>query len=324
MKRSKSILILVAIISVGLTQYSCSEKTDLCDDISCLNEGTCEDGICDCPEGFTGPNCGTEDLCITQNLNCLNGGVCINGACDCPDGFTGDRCEIEDRCITQNIDCLNGGVCDEGECDCPDGFIGDRCEQVDFAKIQDLLNSGYSPKTLYDAGVPLDQLYGKTFEQGLIFYLNTTTGSGLLAHNRDMTDFRGDRKKAKWGCANTDIPNLPNVSDEPANPETEDGARIGDGEQNTIAILASCGTQDIGARLCRDLGDEYFLPSRGELNAMRINLYQKGHGGFAEELYMSSSEVQYNSAWVQNMRSGATDRAYKEAPVFYVRAVKSF
>jgi len=289
MKKSKSLFILFAIISVGLTQYSCSDDMDLCENITCLNGGKCDDGKCDCPEGFTGPSCETEDLCVTQNIECLNDGVCI-----------------------------------DGECDCPDGFIGDRCELVDFTKIQNLLNNGYSPKTLYDAGVSLDKLYGKAYKQGLIFYLNTTSGSGLLAHTRDMTDFMGDRIQTQWGCASTDIPNLPNVSNDPTNPEIEDGAKIGDGEQNTMAILASCGTQGIGARLCHDLGDEYFLPSRGELNAMRVNLYQQGHGDFTEGWYLSSSEFQYNAAWVQNMGNGETDLANKAAPVFYVRAIKSF
>jgi hypothetical protein len=313
-----SFILIIAIISV-----SCN-KEDACEKITCMNGGACQDGTCDCPDGFTGDRCEIEDRCITQNISCLNGGTCQDGTCDCPDGFTGDRCEIEDRCITQNISCLNGGTCQDGVCDCPDGFIGNRCERVDLSKVQDLLNRGITPKTLIDAGVPIDALYGKIYERGIIFYINPGNGTGLVARLDDMRDFRGDRIEAQWGCVNTDIPNLPNVLNNPMDPEIEVGSRIGDGESNTTAILAACSTPNIAARLCRDIGDEYFLPSRGELNAMFTNLRRKGYGGFANNWYLSSSEFQYDGAWVQNFDSGATQRANKAAPVFYVRAAKAF
>ncbi|HKK87687.1 MAG TPA: hypothetical protein VJ917_02475, partial [Saprospiraceae bacterium] len=66
MKKTKSILLLFAIIATGLTVFSCSDdsdEVDPCENISCLNGGTCEDGTCDCPEGFSGTNCAEEDLC---------------------------------------------------------------------------------------------------------------------------------------------------------------------------------------------------------------------------------------------------------------------
>ncbi len=44
-----------------LTSISCQEsmvlETDACDEITCLNGGTCEDGTCDCPIDFSGVDC---------------------------------------------------------------------------------------------------------------------------------------------------------------------------------------------------------------------------------------------------------------------------
>ena len=95
--KTNSLIFLINIF-VLLTLLSSCDKTpemfDPCENISCANEGTCVNGICECPDGFSGANCEIEDLCFTQAINCLNGGDCIDGACDCPSGFTGTNCEL--------------------------------------------------------------------------------------------------------------------------------------------------------------------------------------------------------------------------------------
>ncbi len=35
-------------------------KEDPCQDITCVNDGYCEDGACVCPEGYNGTNCGNQ------------------------------------------------------------------------------------------------------------------------------------------------------------------------------------------------------------------------------------------------------------------------
>lgn len=70
-------------------------ENDPCANVTCLNGGVCIDGSCNCPDGFTGPNCGTivnNDPC--QGIVCLNGGTCANGLCNCPTGYTGSDCSI--------------------------------------------------------------------------------------------------------------------------------------------------------------------------------------------------------------------------------------
>lgn len=54
-------------------------------------------------------NCGT----------CLNGGECNNGVCDCPEGYSGDHCEIVD---CTDVVCITGSLTlIDGECGCSDG-----------------------------------------------------------------------------------------------------------------------------------------------------------------------------------------------------------
>ena len=68
---------------------------------SCLNGGTCVDGInsytCSCVAGYTGSNC-QHRINPCDSVPCLNGATCSNvdGSydCHCPFGFTGPRCEV--------------------------------------------------------------------------------------------------------------------------------------------------------------------------------------------------------------------------------------
>ena len=61
MKKFTSIktLILLAFMTIGSSALITSCKDDPCDDVDCLNGGTCFDGNCSCPDGYEGVNCGT-------------------------------------------------------------------------------------------------------------------------------------------------------------------------------------------------------------------------------------------------------------------------
>jgi len=309
---------MLSICAIGILTESCNSSDESCPTINCntgtLNEETC---TCDCPVGFIGANCDIEDLCVTQSVVCQNGGVCVDGTCDCPTGFSGTNCEIEDLCVTQNVVCQNGGICLDGICDCPPPYIGANCEQIDPTQIQALLDGGTTPKALYDGGVSLEQLYGKIYAGGFIFYLNTNDGSGMVAATENQSD------AAQWGCSSTDISGLNNVQNGPTEPETETGARIGDGESNTIRILTGCVEPSIAAKLCRDFGTGWYLPSRGELNLMYTNLHMNGHGGFADGNYHSSTELDGFDVWDQNFNDG-TQRAFIKGVRRNVRAAKTF
>jgi hypothetical protein len=56
----KSLLKIFTVLTLVVIVVS-SCKKDPCDDISCLNGGTCNDGTCACAEGYEGTTCATEE-----------------------------------------------------------------------------------------------------------------------------------------------------------------------------------------------------------------------------------------------------------------------
>jgi len=97
------------IFLLAIALFACDE----CKDVSCLNGGTCNEGDCTCPTGFSGSNCQAEDRCVTNNLNCKNGKECVDGNCDCGDWYEGDDCGTK---VTETHAGLDNGywVCNVG------------------------------------------------------------------------------------------------------------------------------------------------------------------------------------------------------------------
>ena len=223
----------------------------------------------------------------------------------------------DEECVPQNCNTgtFNQQTCN---CDCPIGYIGSSCENFDPNQVQALLDSGVTPLELFNGGIGLDLLYGKIYQDGLIFYLNTSDGTGMVAASQDQST------AAMWGCFGTDIAGLDNnVTSNPTSPETEEGARLGDGTINTDNILADCNENAIAAELCRDLGQDWFLPSREELSLMYTNLHAEGHGNFVTAEYHSSSEFDASSSWYLNFDDGAIESRDRRFD-FHVRAARAF
>lgn len=119
------------------------------------------------------------------------------------------------------------------------------------------------------------------------------------------------------------------------------GTAIGMGKRNTELLVNAMGdsaytysfgsevTSFYAAKLCSELVyngyDDWFLPSRDELDLMFVNLYKTGLGGFSQDSYWSSSEYGYKSdyAWSPLFYNGinhASDRYFS----YRVRAVRAF
>ncbi|GJM17608.1 MAG: hypothetical protein DHS20C13_29350 [Thermodesulfobacteriota bacterium] len=257
-----------------------------------------------------------------DNVVCLNGGICDNGECFCPNGFSGIDCEIEDVCITHNIDCQNGGTCLDGLCDCLDGYLGTNCERFDSTKVQDLLDGGRTPLELVNGNIPIDSLYGKFYKGGLIFYVDVNDEiDGIEGMVAAMDD------SAVWGCSGTDIVSLNNVPWNGGNLPDGIGAEIGHGFINTSEILTACTTNGIASKLCRDFGNQWFLPSIKELDLMYTNLDQNGYGDFANDEYWSSTEYDADFAWSKVFKNDFSNGFLALIAKFenlHVRAAKSF
>lgn len=117
---------------------------------------------------------------------------------------------------------------------------------------------------------------------------------------------------------------------------------IGEGRRNTELLVGSMGsaaegspfysyTSEYAARLCDELEyevegvlfDDWFLPSRDELNLMYKNLYEQDLASFARKGYWSSSEYNDYSSWIQDFYDGLQIDEYR----FYgyrVRPVRAF
>ena len=95
----RAITLLITLFAFSATFYSACQK-DPCKDVSCLNGGTCEDGLCKCPTGWVGANCETSKC---EGITCTNGGSCVDGKCQCPLGYEGDHCETETRNKFQGV-----------------------------------------------------------------------------------------------------------------------------------------------------------------------------------------------------------------------------
>lgn len=199
--------------------------------------------------------------------------------------------------------------------------------------IQDLLDSNLTPLALYNAGAILDSLYGKTYVGGLIFYLDTNIGTGLVAAPADQSS------GTKWGCYGTDLPNVTNVT---TFPPSGPGAEIGDGITNTTAILSAgnCPTAPAALACTQNNGggfSDWFLPSASELNEMWENLADSDSdgintgpsdpnnlGGFEIVSYWSSSEFDADNAWGQAFSNGFQNNREKIFEFPQVRAIRAF
>ena len=156
---------------------------------------------------------------------------------------------------------------------------------------------------------------------GLIFYDKGSYSDGWQYLEAAPYDQRyGADTTLEWGCYGTLISGA-------------DGTAVGTGEQNTIDIEAGCSDVGTAADICASIViggcDDWFLPSKEELNLMYENLRVFGVGGFSWDWYWSSSEVNAFGAWLQGFPPGSTPNTMqynypKNTSIVRVRAARAF
>lgn len=96
MQKLKTVIVasLIVFISFAAILHTACNKKSNCKNVVCLNQGTCNNGICICPTGFVGTTCQTKTC---DAVKCQNGGTCKDSTCICPVGYEGNFCEILQR-----------------------------------------------------------------------------------------------------------------------------------------------------------------------------------------------------------------------------------
>jgi hypothetical protein len=119
-----------------------------------------------------------------------------------------------------------------------------------------------------------------------------------------------------WGCEGTDITTTAGMG----------------GQENTTAIINGCSTAGIAARICDQLVlngyDDWFLPSKAELNLMHNTLHEQGLGNFSTGApYWSSSQghKEDSFAWLfSDEVKSYVGLFVTKSSVIYVRAIRVF
>jgi hypothetical protein len=177
---------------------------------------------------------------------------------------------------------------------------------------------------------------GDVVNGGAVFWVDSTGQHGLVAAFSDAGTWTDG---VDWGCYDTDLPNVSNVSSFNGGNPVGVGAEIGDGFNNTNDILRDCPNPP-AALAARDLGDQWFLPSAKELNQMYLNKSTleaiPGFNAFSadnQHWYWSSTETGAANAWRQRFSDGTQNSLKKnegsatgqiKCNVRAVRAVRVF
>ncbi len=149
---------------------------DLCEDVEC-GPGNCVEGICDCPDGFSGDNCEIE---FCYGVDCFNGDCNPQTeSCLCHPNYYGEGC---------NILCVNGEFTD-GECNCLEGYEGISCETQSRCRFMGWWGCSQWTSTSQIGGTPIpqDQLGNIKIEEGSkvneVILFPTENNSGLMLLN---------------------------------------------------------------------------------------------------------------------------------------------
>ena len=163
---------------------------------------------------------------------------------------------------------------------------------------------------------------GDTYAGGIIFYFSDR------AHKHGLVCSSQDAGILPWDLTVFD-PQFYNLYNPAFVGAT--GTAIGTGNSNTSSIVNTLRAGSYAASICRSYNgggyNDWFLPSKDELNSMYQNLKVPELAAFSSanlSYYWSSSEIDYRAVWSQKFDDGQqVDFAWKNNAA-NVRAVRAF
>ena len=181
------------------------------------------------------------------------------------------------------------------------------CKKDSDPTAQELLDKGENMATILTLK-PVDSLVGKTYLGGYIFYVDSTTATGKIVGATDVDD------AAPWGCSGQ---NMSGATD----------AGFGAGPANTDYLIQNCTDLFSAANHCANSVEngftDWYLPSEAELILIYNVLGANKIGGFSEDYYWSSTQVDLNTAQHVSFVDGSVNFSTK-SNLHRVRAVKDF
>lgn len=164
-------------------------------------------------------------------------------------------------------------------------------------------------------GLERDNLYSigdKGPAGGIIFFINPEFKRDGWKYLEVAPD---DIGSAKWSSRKKNISGAK-------------GIPIGTGKKNTLAIIDSIEEERIAARLCAEYRgggeNDWFLPSRDELDLIYKLLHKRKFLKLPQKLYWSSTESDVGRfAWSQHFFTGSQYSLYKHE-FLLVRPIRAF
>lgn len=143
---------------------------------------------------------------------------------------------------------------------------------------------------------------------GTIFYDKGSYSNGW----RYMEVAPSHQGDAKWGCNGSSI---------------SSSTDVGTGKSNTQRIVSNCSDHSTAAEITENLrlggNNDWYLPSREELDLIYRNLHVKRNGPMMNTRYWSSSQHDEDEAWAQFFGDGRKIQASTDL-TFRVHAIRSF
>ena len=225
-------------------------------------------------------------------------------------------CQEETACNFDPIADYEDGTCDFNDAD-SDGI----CDAEEIVGCQDVVACNYDALAT-DAGTCIynEEGYdcdgnwvlavGDVYQGGIVFYLDDSSTRGMICTAEDIVS-------APWGCDYEDLPGV-HLS------------YFGSGKINSEEIIASC-NEVSAASLCAEYNiegyEDWFLPSKDELLFIYQSIGQGSSlgnvGGFANNWYWSSTEIDDHRVSMRNFTNGATYNQGKSSSR-KIRAIRTF